>query len=123
VRLGSHADRALGGKRGPVKLRGNPRLAATVVANTLTVATHAFFMDHDDLEKSWAIFMNPLFMSFMLFMVDSCSVANFPPRVAQSIWVPLYRRALGHVSFRSYCCSRYSVIQILLVSSPIGKTI
>jgi hypothetical protein len=59
------------GKRGPVELRKIPRLAATVVANMLTVATHALFMDRGDLKKSWVTFMNSLFMSFRLFKVDS----------------------------------------------------
>jgi hypothetical protein len=45
ARFGSHADRAVCGKRGLVTLAKNPRLAATAVANALTVATHAFFID------------------------------------------------------------------------------
>ena len=37
--LGSHADRALCGKRGLVRPLQNPRLATTAVANALTVAS------------------------------------------------------------------------------------
>ena len=50
MRFGSHADRAFCGKRGLVGPPKNPRLAATAVANTLTVATHAFFICGGELE-------------------------------------------------------------------------
>ena len=42
VRFGSHADRVVGGTRGLVYSAKNPPLAATAVANALTVATNAF---------------------------------------------------------------------------------
>ena len=51
MRFGSHADRAFCGKRGLVGPAKKPRLAATAVANTLTVATHAFFIRGGELEK------------------------------------------------------------------------
>ena len=41
VGSGSHADRAVCGKRGFVEPTKDPRLAATAVANVLTVATIA----------------------------------------------------------------------------------
>ena len=53
ARLGSHADRAFCGKRGLVKPAKTPRLAATGVANMLTVATNAIFIRGGDLRRSW----------------------------------------------------------------------
>ena len=55
--LGGHADRAVCGKRGPVLLSKSPRLAATAVANTLTVATNAIFIGRGDLEKGHGAFL------------------------------------------------------------------
>ena len=39
------------GKPGLVKPAKSPRLAATAVANTLTVATHAYFIGRGDLNR------------------------------------------------------------------------
>jgi len=41
ARFGSHADRAVRGKRGHLSNK-SPRLAATAVVDALTVATNAF---------------------------------------------------------------------------------
>ena len=51
ARLGSHADRAVCGKRGHLSDKSS-RLAASAVANALTVATNALFIDRSDLNRS-----------------------------------------------------------------------
>ncbi len=49
--LGSHADRSFPGGVGFWLVGRSPRFAATAVANTLTVATTAIFIDRGDLIK------------------------------------------------------------------------
>ena len=65
TRSGSHADRAFCGKRGLVKPAKSPRLAATAVANALTVATNDFLIDRVDLNRSWGTLLK-LITGFLL---------------------------------------------------------
>ena len=50
VRFGSHADRAVCGKRGLVKAMKDLRLSAILVAKELTVVTNAIFIELVDLK-------------------------------------------------------------------------
>ena len=52
ARLGSNADREVCGKRGHLSDK-SPRLAATAVANALTVATNVIFIDLGEQNRSW----------------------------------------------------------------------